>query len=71
MEEMRIIERVQGEDRCMCINTEYGGFGDDGSLELLRTEFDKTLNCEAQQMSLFKVIFINNSPVPYEHWRNL
>ncbi|XP_038844377.1 hexokinase-2-like [Salvelinus namaycush] len=49
MEEMRNIERVEGEDRCMCINTECGGFGDDGSLEFTRTEFDKTLNSEAQQ----------------------
>ncbi|KAA8578960.1 hypothetical protein FQN60_016772, partial [Etheostoma spectabile] len=38
MEEMENVER--GEDGRMCINTEWGGFGDDGSLRDIRTEFD-------------------------------
>ncbi|XP_034745900.1 hexokinase-4-like [Etheostoma cragini] len=40
MEEMENVERVEGEDGRMCINTEWGGFGDDGSLRDIRTEFD-------------------------------
>uniref|UniRef100_A0A3Q3FE66 hexokinase n=1 Tax=Labrus bergylta TaxID=56723 RepID=A0A3Q3FE66_9LABR len=40
MEEMKNVERVEGEDGRMCINTEWGGFGDDGSLRGIQTEFD-------------------------------
>lgn len=28
----------------MCINTEWGGFGDDGSLEDIRTPFDEKVD---------------------------
>ncbi|XP_044226402.1 hexokinase-2-like isoform X2 [Thunnus albacares] len=40
MEEMKNVKRVEGEDGRMCINTEWGGFGDDGSLKHIQTEFD-------------------------------
>nr|XP_046267760.1 hexokinase-2-like [Scatophagus argus]XP_046267761.1 hexokinase-2-like [Scatophagus argus] len=40
MEEMKNVKRVEGEDGRMCINTEWGGFGDDGSLKDILTEFD-------------------------------
>ncbi|KAM9347941.1 hexokinase-2-like [Symphorus nematophorus] len=40
MEEMRNVKRVEGEDGRMCINTEWGGFGDDGSLNDILTEYD-------------------------------
>ncbi|KAM9846270.1 hexokinase-2-like [Aulostomus maculatus] len=40
MEEMKNVKRVEGEDGRMCINTEWGGFGDDGSLADIQTEFD-------------------------------
>uniref|UniRef100_A0A4W6F977 hexokinase n=1 Tax=Lates calcarifer TaxID=8187 RepID=A0A4W6F977_LATCA len=40
MEEMKNVKRVEGEDGRMCINTEWGGFGDDGSLSDILTEFD-------------------------------
>ncbi|XP_066572535.1 hexokinase-2 [Amia ocellicauda] len=40
MEEMKNVKRVEGEDGRMCINTEWGGFGDDGSLRDIQTEFD-------------------------------
>ncbi|XP_069579161.1 hexokinase-4-like isoform X2 [Brachyistius frenatus] len=40
MEEMKNVKRVEGEDGRMCINTEWGGFGDDGSLRDVLTEFD-------------------------------
>uniref|UniRef100_A0A3Q3WZT9 Phosphotransferase n=1 Tax=Mola mola TaxID=94237 RepID=A0A3Q3WZT9_MOLML len=40
MEEMRNVKRVEGEDGRMCVNTEWGGFGDDGSLKDIQTEFD-------------------------------
>ncbi|KAF7649050.1 hypothetical protein LDENG_00148020 [Lucifuga dentata] len=44
MEEMRNVKRVEGEDGRMCINTEWGGFGDDGSLRDIQTEFDVTVD---------------------------
>ncbi|CAI5642641.1 unnamed protein product [Oreochromis niloticus] len=40
MEEMKNVKRIEGEDGRMCINTEWGGFGDDGSLDDILTEFD-------------------------------
>ncbi|CAJ1063287.1 hexokinase-2-like isoform X3 [Xyrichtys novacula] len=40
MEEMKNVKRVEGEDGRMCINTEWGGFGDDKSLRGIQTEFD-------------------------------
>uniref|UniRef100_A0A8C2XE96 Phosphotransferase n=1 Tax=Cyclopterus lumpus TaxID=8103 RepID=A0A8C2XE96_CYCLU len=40
MEEIKNVRRVEGEDGRMCINTEWGGFGDDGCLKDIRTEFD-------------------------------
>ncbi|XP_027756657.1 putative hexokinase HKDC1 isoform X2 [Empidonax traillii] len=44
MEEMRHIELVEGDEGRMCINTEWGAFGDDGALDDLRTEFDRELD---------------------------
>uniref|UniRef100_A0A3Q2YFB3 Phosphotransferase n=1 Tax=Hippocampus comes TaxID=109280 RepID=A0A3Q2YFB3_HIPCM len=44
MEEMRHIDQVEGDEGRMCINTEWGAFGDDGSLEDLRTEFDREID---------------------------
>ncbi|XP_041865244.1 hexokinase-2-like isoform X1 [Melanotaenia boesemani] len=44
MEEMKNVTRVEGEDGRMCINTEWGGFGDDGSLKDILTEFDEVVD---------------------------
>ncbi|XP_028276726.1 hexokinase-2-like [Parambassis ranga] len=44
MEEMKNVERVEGEDGRMCINTEWGGFGDDGSLKDILTGFDSVVD---------------------------
>ncbi|XP_024921204.1 hexokinase-2-like [Cynoglossus semilaevis] len=44
MEEMKNVKRVEGEDGRMCINTEWGGFGDDGSLRDIQTEFDQMVD---------------------------
>uniref|UniRef100_A0A8C7U0G6 hexokinase n=1 Tax=Oncorhynchus mykiss TaxID=8022 RepID=A0A8C7U0G6_ONCMY len=44
MEELRHIDMVEGDEGRMCINTEWGAFGDDGSLEDLRTEFDREID---------------------------
>uniref|UniRef100_A0A8B9QL40 Hexokinase-2 n=1 Tax=Apteryx owenii TaxID=8824 RepID=A0A8B9QL40_APTOW len=44
MEEMRHIDLVEGDEGRMCINTEWGAFGDDGALDDLRTEFDRELD---------------------------
>uniref|UniRef100_A0A3Q4MI21 Phosphotransferase n=1 Tax=Neolamprologus brichardi TaxID=32507 RepID=A0A3Q4MI21_NEOBR len=40
MEEMTNVKGIEGEDGRMCINTEWGGFGDDKSLDDILTEFD-------------------------------
>ncbi|CAM5156660.1 hexokinase HKDC1 [Natator depressus] len=44
MEEMSNIDLVEGDEGRMCINTEWGAFGDDGSLDDLRTEFDREID---------------------------
>ncbi|XP_029141295.1 putative hexokinase HKDC1 isoform X1 [Protobothrops mucrosquamatus] len=44
MEEMSNIDLVEGDEGQMCINTEWGAFGDDASLEDIRTEFDKEID---------------------------
>uniref|UniRef100_A0A8C8ZAF1 hexokinase n=1 Tax=Prolemur simus TaxID=1328070 RepID=A0A8C8ZAF1_PROSS len=44
MEDMSNIDLVEGDEGRMCINTEWGAFGDDGSLEDIRTEFDRELD---------------------------
>ncbi|XP_075836261.1 hexokinase HKDC1 [Microtus pennsylvanicus] len=44
MEDMSNIELVEGDEGRMCINTEWGAFGDDGALEDIRTEFDRELD---------------------------
>lgn len=44
MENLSSIDLVEGDEGRMCINTEWGAFGDDGSLEDIRTEFDKEID---------------------------
>ncbi|XP_030060832.1 putative hexokinase HKDC1 [Microcaecilia unicolor] len=44
MEEMSNVDLVEGDEGRMCINTEWGAFGDDGLLEDIRTEFDKEID---------------------------
>ncbi|KAG8141102.1 hypothetical protein E2320_006777 [Naja naja] len=44
MEDMRHIEMVEGDEGRMCINMEWGAFGDDGSLKDIRTEFDQEID---------------------------
>lgn len=40
MEEMRNIEMVDGDQGRMCINMEWGAFGDNGCLDDFRTDYD-------------------------------
>uniref|UniRef100_A0A6J0SPP8 Hexokinase-2 n=1 Tax=Pogona vitticeps TaxID=103695 RepID=A0A6J0SPP8_9SAUR len=44
MEEMRHIDLVEGDEGRMCINMEWGAFGDDGVLNDIRTEFDRDID---------------------------
>lgn len=44
MEEMRNVDLVEGEEGRMCINMEWGAFGDNDCLEDFRTEFDKSVD---------------------------
>ena len=59
MEEMRNIEMVEGEQGRMCVNMEWGAFGDNGCLDDIRTIYDKTvdeysLNAGKQRYFLLK-----------------
>uniref|UniRef100_A0A6I8PI85 Hexokinase-3 n=1 Tax=Ornithorhynchus anatinus TaxID=9258 RepID=A0A6I8PI85_ORNAN len=44
MEEMKHVVTVPGEEGRMCINMEWGAFGDDGGLEHLITDFDRMVD---------------------------
>nr|XP_028596937.1 hexokinase-2 isoform X2 [Podarcis muralis] len=44
MEEMHHIDLVEGDEGRMCINMEWGAFGDDGALNDIRTEFDREID---------------------------
>ncbi|XP_038150506.1 hexokinase HKDC1-like [Cyprinodon tularosa] len=44
MEELRHIDLVEGDEGRMCVNTEWGGFGDDGALDDFITEFDRDVD---------------------------
>ena len=44
MEEMRNVELVEGEEGRMCVNMEWGAFGDNGCLDDLHTEFDAAVD---------------------------
>uniref|UniRef100_A0A3B3Q4W4 Phosphotransferase n=1 Tax=Paramormyrops kingsleyae TaxID=1676925 RepID=A0A3B3Q4W4_9TELE len=48
MEEMNMVELVEGDEGRMCVNTEWGAFGDNGELEEFRLEYDR----KADEMSL-------------------
>lgn len=59
MEEMRNIEMVEGDQGRMCVNMEWGAFGDNGCLDDIRTIYDKTvdeysLNAGKQRYFLLK-----------------
>lgn len=44
MEEMRNIEMVEGDEGQMCVNTEWGGFGENDCIEDIRTRFDREVD---------------------------
>ncbi|KAF3850679.1 hypothetical protein F7725_012451 [Dissostichus mawsoni] len=44
MEQMRNLELLDGDEGRMCVNTEWGAFGDDGALEDLRTDVDREID---------------------------
>ncbi|KAJ1091664.1 hypothetical protein NDU88_004781 [Pleurodeles waltl] len=44
MEEMENVELVEGEEGRMCVNTEWGAFGDTGELEDFRLEYDRVVD---------------------------
>lgn len=48
MEELNMVELVEGDEGRMCVNTEWGAFGDNGELEEFRLEYDR----KADEMSL-------------------
>lgn len=44
MEEMRNIEIVDGNEGRMCVNMEWGAFGDNGCLDDIRTKYDQAVD---------------------------
>ncbi|MBN3321348.1 HXK2 protein, partial [Atractosteus spatula] len=44
MEEMRHMDLVEGDEGRMCVNMEWGAFGDDGTLDDVRTDFDREID---------------------------
>lgn len=44
MEEMKNIEIVEGREGRMCVNMEWGAFGDNGCLDDIRTTYDQAVD---------------------------
>lgn len=44
MEQMRNLDLLDGDEGRMCVNTEWGAFGDDGALEDIRTNIDQEID---------------------------
>lgn len=44
MEEVKNIELVEGDEGKMCINSEWGGFGDNGCIDDIRTQYDRKVD---------------------------
>lgn len=44
MEDMRNIEMIEEDKGQMCINMEWGAFGDNGCLDDIRTEYDRNVD---------------------------
>ncbi|XP_058486351.1 hexokinase HKDC1-like [Solea solea] len=44
MEELRHIDLVEGDEGRMCVNTDWGAFGDDGALKDVITEYDREVD---------------------------
>lgn len=44
MEEMKNVEMLEGNDGRMCINMEWGAFGDNGCLDDIRTIYDRLVD---------------------------
>lgn len=44
MEEMKNIEMIDGDEGRMCVNMEWGAFGDNGGLDDFRTDYDRTVD---------------------------
>ncbi|XP_028257557.1 putative hexokinase HKDC1 isoform X2 [Parambassis ranga] len=44
MEELRHVDLVEGDEGRMCVNTEWGAFGDDGALNDYITQFDRDVD---------------------------
>lgn len=44
MEDLRHVDLVEGDEGRMCVNTEWGGLGDDGALDDFITEFDRDVD---------------------------
>lgn len=73
MEEMKNVKYLQVEEGQMCINTEWGGFGDDGSLQDILTEFDKRLDSESTNPGnhmhvLLKISFFSVAVPDSKYW---
>ena len=62
MEEMRNVEMVDGDEGRMCVNMEWGAFGDNGCLDDIRTQYDVdvdelSLNAGKQRCNYSLIIY--------------
>jgi hexokinase len=67
VEELRHIDLVEGDEGRMCVNTEWGAFGDDGRLEDIRTEFDREI--DRGSLNPGKQLYVHHPPPQsLTHW---
>lgn len=65
MEEMKNIELVEGDEGRMCVNMEWGAFGDNGCLDNCRTEFDVAVDENSLNAGKQRCVAQAVSPAPF------
>lgn len=70
MEELKNIEIVEGNEGRMCVNMEWGAFGDNGCLDDIRTIYDQAVDenslNEGKQRSVWRSCLVAQTGNPSE-----
>lgn len=72
MEEMQNFERVEGDDGRMCVNMEWGAFGENGELDDFCTAFDHLVDDSSSYPGKQRYWMVNFLHVksPFSPWKN-
>lgn len=72
MEEMRNVELVEGKEGRMCVNMEWGAFGDNGCLDDFWTEFDVAVDEHSLNPGKQRCVLLLEFTIPsFPSWQNV